>query len=103
MAEDGRPPLGLGLQPGLLLLLSLELVYAQMVLMDRHAQDYLCAVLVDNELVEMLAEDLGRDEPGPDTACAAQRAPGWLVRLIEGREALAAKVGSMKSRRLARV
>lgn len=101
MAEDGRPPLGLGLQPRLLLLLSLELLYAQMVLMDRHAQDYLCAILVDNELVEMLAQDLGRDDPGTYTACAAQRAPGWLVWLVERREALAAKVGSMKPRRLA--
>jgi hypothetical protein len=92
MPEDGSPPLGLRLQPRLLMLLSLELLYAEMVLMDSHAQDYLCAVLINHELVQVLPERLGRDEAGADIACAAQRATGGLVGLIEGREALAAEV-----------
>lgn len=56
MPERRRPPLGLRFQSGLLIPLSPQLLYAQVVLMDGDAQDHLGAVLVDNELVEVLPE-----------------------------------------------
>jgi hypothetical protein len=56
MPERRRPPLGLRFQSGLLIPLSPQLLYAQVVLLDGDAQDHLGAVLVDNELVEVLPQ-----------------------------------------------
>jgi hypothetical protein len=56
MPERRCPPLGLRFQSGLLIPLSPQLLYAQVVLMDGDAQHHLGALLVDNELVEVLPE-----------------------------------------------
>ena len=103
MPEDGCPPLGLSLEPRLLVLLPLELLDAEMVLVDGDTQDHLGTVLVDDELVQVLPEHLGRDEAGAHIARVAERAPRGLVWLVEGRVALAAEVGAVEPRRPARV
>jgi hypothetical protein len=68
------------------------------VLVDGDAQDDLGAVLADYKLVQVLSQGLGSDMGMPDVARAAQRAPCGLVRLVEGREALAAEVGAVVRR-----
>jgi len=71
MPEDGCSPLGLCLQSSLLMELPLDLLDAQMVLVDGDTQDYLGAILIDDELIQMLAQDLGGDVAGAYIACAA--------------------------------
>lgn len=92
MPEDGCPPLGLGLESSLLLLLPLELLDTQMVLVNGYTQDYLGTILVDYELVQVLPEHLRRDETGAYITCVTKRSPRGLVWFIEGRVTLAAKV-----------
>lgn len=55
------PPLCLCLQPSLFIPLSLNLLYPQIVFMDGDTQHHLGTVLVDDKLVEVLPERLGRD------------------------------------------
>ena len=85
------------------MVLPFDLLYAEMVLVDGYAQDYLCAVLVHDELVQVLSQHLGRDEASAYITGVAQRAPGRLIRLIEGGEALAAEVGAVEPGGFARV
>jgi len=92
-------PLGLSIQSRLLSQLPLELLYAQVMLVDGYAQDYLGAVLVDDKLVQMLSQHLGRDVTHSHVARGAQRASRGLVRLVEGLEALATEVGAIEPRR----
>jgi hypothetical protein len=61
-------------------------------LMYGNAQDDLGAVLVDDELVQVLSQRLGRDVNLAHIACAAQRTSRGLVSLIEAGEALPAEV-----------
>lgn len=70
-------------------------------LVDSHAQHHLGTVLVDDELVQVLSQRLWGDMTVTDIARAAQRASCGLVRLVEGRKALAAEVGAV-IRRLCR-
>lgn len=92
MPEDGCPPLGLSLKSRLLLLLPLELLDTKMVLVDSYTQDYLGAILVDYELVQVLPEHLGRDVTGAYITCVTKRPSCWLAWFVKGRVALAAKV-----------
>lgn len=98
MPEGGRSPLGLGVQSCLLILLPPELLYAQVVFMYGDTQHHLGTLLIDNELVQVLPEGLGRDVTASDVGGATQRAPCWLISLVEAREALAAKVRAVVSR-----
>lgn len=103
MSVHGCSPLRLRLESSLLMVLSLDLLDAEMVLVDSYAQDYLCAILIDDELVEVLPQHFGRDVASAHIAGVAQWTARGLVRLIERREALAAEVGTIESRRFARV
>ena len=51
--------------------LPFDLLDAEMVLVDGDTQDYLGAILIDDELIQMLAQDLGGDVAGAYIACAA--------------------------------
>jgi hypothetical protein len=95
-------PLRLRLQRLQLLLLPLQLLYPEVVFMDGHAQHYLGAVLVNDELVQLLSQGLGRDVPGAYIARAAQGPSERLFRLVEGGEALPAEVGAIVRGRSAR-
>lgn len=98
MSECRRPPLCLRLLSRRLISPPRVLLVPQMVLVDRHAQHDLCAVLVDYELIQMLFQRSGRDVTLPHIARAAQWAPRRLVWLVEGREALPAEVGAVVRR-----
>ncbi len=58
-------------------------------------QDHFGAILVDNELIQVLSQRLGRYMTATHVGCAAQWATSWLLSLIETREALAAEVGAV--------
>jgi len=96
-------PLRLRLESSLLMMLPFDFLDSEMVLVDGYAQYYLCAVLIHDELVQMLSQDLGRDETSAHIAGVAQWASRGLIGLIEGREALAAEVGTVESGGFARV
>jgi hypothetical protein len=98
MAERRRSPLCLCLYSSCLVFPPLVLLVAQVVLMDRDAQDHLGAVLVDYKLIQVLSQCLGRDMTLSNATCSAQRTPRGLVGLVKRREALAAKVGAVVRR-----
>jgi hypothetical protein len=83
------------------MLLPLDLLYPKMVFVHGDTQDYLSAVLFDDELVQLLSQRLGRDVTGSYIAGVAQRASEGLIGLIEGGEALPAEVGSIVRGRFA--
>jgi hypothetical protein len=103
MSVHGCSPLCLRLESSLLMVLPFDLLDAEMVLVDGYTQDYLCAILVHDELVEMLPQRLGRDVSSAHIASVAQWASRRLVRLIEGGETLATEVGTVESRGFARM
>jgi hypothetical protein len=57
-------------------------------------QHYLGAILVDNELIQVLSQRLGCDVSASHAGCASQRATCGLIGLIEAGKALAAEVGA---------
>jgi hypothetical protein len=100
MSERRRPPLRLSLKPCPLITLSLILLISEVVFVHRDTQHYLCAILVDYKLIQMLFQYFWGDVTLPHITCATQRTTCRLISLVEGGEALPAEVGAI-IRRLA--
>ena len=72
--------------------LAAQFLDAQKVLVDGDAEDDLCAVLVDDEAVEVVTQALGGDVGVWDVGGGAEGPAGGLVGVVEGGEAVAGEV-----------
>lgn len=80
------------LNPLLFILLSLNLSYPQIMPVHRSTQHYLCVLLADDKLIQMLfqhARGCATDAGGRDIS---QGPSGRLIWVVEARETLAAEV-----------
>jgi len=89
MAMGQLPPLRLCCKLSCFILLPVKLLYPLIVVVNCNTEHLLCALLTNDELIQMLLQGLGCDSGCAHYAGTTQWSTGWLARLVYPREALA--------------